>query len=137
MAKEGQMSRTNIEANRPWAAVVGYSRAVRVGNVIEVSGTAPADPKGSILAKGDLDGQTRAALRTIGEALAEAGSSFDDVVRTRILLTDIAKWEEAGRAHGEIFANIRPANTTVGVAGFIDPDILVEIEVTAIVDSGD
>jgi enamine deaminase RidA (YjgF/YER057c/UK114 family) len=106
-----------------------------VGNVIEVSGTAAAAPDGTILAKGDVAGQTRAALETIGGALNEAGSSFEDVVRTRVLLTDISKWEEAGRAHGEVFAEIRPANITMGVAGFIDPDILVEIEVTAIADS--
>jgi enamine deaminase RidA (YjgF/YER057c/UK114 family) len=128
------MTRQLISANRPWEKVVGYSRAVRVGNVIEVSGTAAAAPDGTILAKGDVTGQTRAALKTIGEALMEAGSSFEDVVRTRVLLTDITKWEEAGRAHGEVFAQIRPANITMGVAGFIDPDILVEIEVTAIAD---
>jgi enamine deaminase RidA (YjgF/YER057c/UK114 family) len=129
------MTRTLISANRPWERIVGYSRAVRVGNVVEVSGTAAAAPDGTILAKGDVAGQTRAALQTIGEALAEAGASFADVVRTRVLLTDVSKWEEAGRAHGEIFADIRPANITMGVAGFIDPDILVEIEVTAVVES--
>ncbi|HJP66488.1 MAG TPA: RidA family protein [Actinomycetota bacterium] len=128
------MTRTLVSANRPWAAVVGYSRAVRVGNVIEVSATAAADADGQILAKGDVAGQARAALQTIGEALTEAGGSFEDVVRTRVLLTDITTWEEAGRAHGEVFAQIRPANITCSVAGFIDPDILVEIEVTAIVD---
>jgi enamine deaminase RidA (YjgF/YER057c/UK114 family) len=129
------MTRTLISANRPWERIVGYSRAVRVGNVVEVSGTAAAAPDGTILAKGDVAGQTRAALQTIGEALAEAGASFADVVRTRVLLTDVSMWEEAGRAHGEIFADIRPANITMGVAGFIDPDILVEIEVTAVVES--
>jgi enamine deaminase RidA (YjgF/YER057c/UK114 family) len=129
------MGRTLISANRPWEKVVGYSRAVRVGNVVEVSGTAAASPDGTILAKGDVAGQTRAALETIGEALQAAGASFEDVVRTRILLTDISRWEEAGRAHGEVFAEIRPANITMAVAGFVDPEILVEIEVTAIVDA--
>jgi enamine deaminase RidA (YjgF/YER057c/UK114 family) len=127
------MGRMLISANRPWERIVGYSRAVRVGNVVEVSGTAAASPDGTILAKGDVAGQTRAALETIGEALRAAGASFEHVVRTRILLTDITTWEEAGRAHGEVFADIRPANITCAVAGFIDPDILVEIEVTAIV----
>ncbi|HEX9235847.1 MAG TPA: RidA family protein [Actinomycetota bacterium] len=128
------MGRTLVGADRPWERIVGYSRAVRVGNVIEVSGTAAAAPDGTILAKGDVAGQARAALQTIGQALADAGASFRDVVRTRILLADVSRWEEAGRAHGEVFAEIRPANTTMGVAGFIDPDILVEIEVTAIVE---
>ncbi|MFN2589850.1 MAG: RidA family protein [Actinomycetota bacterium] len=128
------MTRQLVGANRPWERIVGYSRAVRVGNMIEVSGTAAAAPDGTIVAKGDVAGQTRAALTTIGEALAEAGSSFDDVVRTRILLKDVSRWEEAGRAHGEVFKDIRPANITMGVAGFIDPDILVGIEVTAIVE---
>ena len=126
--------RHNVSANRPWAAIVGYSRAVRVGNVIEVSGTAAAGPDGSILAPGDVYGQSREALRTIGEALTEAGGSFADVVRTRVYLTDASRWEEAGRAHGEVFADVRPANTTIAVNGFIDPAILVEIEATAVVE---
>jgi enamine deaminase RidA (YjgF/YER057c/UK114 family) len=129
------MERRRISANRPWERIVGYSRAVRVGNVIEVSGTAPADAEGRVLAPGDVYGQAREALRIIGEALGEAGASFEDVVRTRILLADASQWEAAGRAHGEVFAEIRPANTTFGVSGFVDPEILVEIEVTAIVGS--
>ena len=128
------MERRRVSADRPWEAIMGYSRAVRVGNVIEVSGTAPAGPDGTILAPGDVEGQTREALRIIGEALQKAGASFEDVVRTRIFMADVSKWEEAGRAHGEIFRDIRPANTTLGANGFIDPDILVEIEATAIVD---
>jgi enamine deaminase RidA (YjgF/YER057c/UK114 family) len=128
------MERRRISANRPWERIVGYSRAVRVGNVIEVSGTAPADVQGRVLAPGDVYGQAREALRIIGEALGEVGASFEDVVRTRILLADASQWEAAGRAHGEVFADIRPANTTIGVSGFVDPEILVEIEATAIVD---
>ena len=124
--------RRNVDAKRPWAAIVGYSRAVRVGNVIEVSGTAAAGPDGTVLAPGDVYGQSREALRIIGEALAEAGGSFADVVRTRIYLSDASTWEQAGRAHGEVFADVRPANTTMAVNGFIDPAILVEIEATAI-----
>jgi enamine deaminase RidA (YjgF/YER057c/UK114 family) len=126
------MTRQLVSANRPWERIVGYSRAVRVGNVIEVSGTAPAGTDGEILARGDVSAQAREALRIIGEALAEAGASFADVIRTRIFLRDASDWEEAGRAHGEVFAEIRPANTIVGVTGFVHPDILVEIEATAI-----
>jgi enamine deaminase RidA (YjgF/YER057c/UK114 family) len=129
------MSRQRVSANRPWERIVGYSRAVRVGNVIEVSGTASAGPDGEILAPGDVYGQASEALRIIGEALQEAGSGFGDVVRTRVLLKDVAAWEEAGRAHGEVFADIRPANTTMGVSGFVDPGILVEIEATAVLDA--
>ncbi len=128
--------RKRVEANRPWATMMGYSRAVRVGNFIEVAGTAPAAPDGTILAPGDVEGQTRAALATVGEALAELGASFQDVVRTRILLTDETRWEEAARAHGEVFRDVRPANTTVGGLQFVDPAILVEVEVTAVIDPG-
>jgi enamine deaminase RidA (YjgF/YER057c/UK114 family) len=127
------MSRQLISANRPWEKIVGYSRAVRVGDTIEVSGTAAAGPDGTILSPGDVYGQTRDALRIIGEALAEGGASFEDVVRTRVYLTDAATWQEAGRAHGEVFSEIRPANTTLAVSGFVDPAILVEIEVTAVI----
>jgi enamine deaminase RidA (YjgF/YER057c/UK114 family) len=130
------MTRRSVSANRPWEAVVGYARAVRVGNVVEVSGTASAGPDGTILHKGDVEGQAREALRTIVAALEELGASASDVVRTRVLLLDASKWEEAGRAHGEVFADVRPANTTMAVSAFIDPDILVEIEVTAIVEDG-
>lgn len=126
--------RKRVDANRPWATVMGYSRAVRVGNVIEVAGTAPAATDGTILAPGDVEGQTRAALATIGEALAELGASFQDVVRTRILLVDETRWEEAARAHGEVFRDVRPANTTMGGLRFVDPAILVEVEVTAVID---
>jgi enamine deaminase RidA (YjgF/YER057c/UK114 family) len=129
------MTRQRVSADRPWERILGYSRAVRAGNVIEVSGTAAAGPDGEILAKGDVYGQATEALRTIGEALREAGASFGDVVRTRVLLKDVTTWKEAGRAHGEVFSDIRPANTTMGVAGFIDPDILVEIEATAVIDA--
>ncbi|MBI2237527.1 MAG: RidA family protein, partial [Actinobacteria bacterium] len=93
---------------------MGYSRAVRVGNVVEVAGTAPAAPDGSIVAPGDVEGQTRAALATIGDALRDLGAGFEDVVRTRIYLADVTMWEEAARAHGEVFRDVRPANTTVG-----------------------
>jgi enamine deaminase RidA (YjgF/YER057c/UK114 family) len=103
--------------------------------MIEVSGTAPAQADGRILAPGDVYGQARESLRIIGEALGELGAGFADVVRTRVLLVDVSRWEEAGRAHGEVFSDIRPANTTMGVAGFVDPEILVEIEATAVVEA--
>lgn len=131
--EEVSMERRLVSADRPWEKIVGYSRAVRAGCVVEVSGTAAAGPDGAILAPGDLYGQAREALRTIGEALREAGASFADVVRTRVYVTDASRWEEAGRAHGEVFSEIRPANTVVAVSGFVDPAILVEIEATAIV----
>jgi enamine deaminase RidA (YjgF/YER057c/UK114 family) len=129
------MDRRSVKADRPWAQVAGYSRAVRVGNVVEVSGTAAAGPDGAILAPGDPYEQGRACLRIIGEALEEAGASLRDVVRTRMFVSDAARWEEVGRAHGEVFADIRPATTLVAVKGFVDPAILVEIEATAIVDA--
>jgi enamine deaminase RidA (YjgF/YER057c/UK114 family) len=128
--------RKRVEASRPWAKVMGYARAVRVGNLVEVSGTAAAAPDGTILSPGDVEGQTRAALATIGEALGELGASFGDVVRTRVLLADASRWEDAARAHGEVFRDVRPANTTVGGLQFIDPAILVEVEVSAVVEPG-
>jgi len=128
--------RKRVEANRPWAKVMGYSRAVRIGGVVEVSGTTAAAPDGTILSPGDVEGQTRAALATIGEALGELGASLADVVRTRVLLADASHWEEAARAHGEVFRDVLPANTTVGGLEFIDPAILVEVEVTAVVEPG-
>ena len=130
------MSKQLVSANRPWEKIVGYSRAVRVGNVVEVAGTAAADSEGRVIAPGDVYGQTKEILRIIGRALEEAGASLEDVVRTRIYLTDISEWEEAGRAHGEVFSEIRPASTAVGVEGFVHPQLLVEVEATAIIDRG-
>ena len=131
------MTRRLVSANRPWERVVGYSRAVRVGDVVEVSGTAGADENGNIISPGDVYAQARQALEIIAEALREAGASAEDVIRTRICLTDVSRWEEAGRAHGEVFGGIRPATIIIGVTGFVDPDILVEIEATAIAGSAE
>ncbi len=128
------MSKQLVSANRPWEKIVGYSRAVRVGNVVEVAGTAAADSEGRVIAPGDVYGQTKEILRIIGRALEEAGASLEDVVRTRIYLTDISDWEEAGRAHGEVFADIRPANAIIVVRGFVDPRWIVELEADAVVD---
>ncbi len=114
----------------PWESVVGYSRAVRLGNVLEISGTVAADENG-VVAKGDHYGQTKFILEKIGKVLKDAGFSFEDVVRTRMFVTDISQWEQIGRAHGEVFHTIKPATSMVEVSRLIDDDYLVEVEVTA------
>lgn len=125
--------RQNISSGSPWESAIGYSRAVRVGNTVQVSGTT-ATVNGEVVGVGDPAEQTRVALQIIARALAEAGARLEDVTRTRIYLTDIAgHWEEVGRAHGEVFGQIRPAATMVGVAALIDPLHLVEIEAEAII----
>lgn len=120
-----------VPTGAPWAARAGYSRAVRVGNVVHVSGTVAVDEHGAIAHPGDPYGQARRALEIILGALAEAGGEPRHVVRTRMYVADAARWEEVARAHGELFADIRPATTLVAVAGFVDPAILVEIEAEA------
>lgn len=114
---------------------MGYSRAVRIGNEIHVSGTTSLDENGILVGPGDAGAQTRQILNIIRQALEEAGASISDVVRTRIYVTDINQWEDIGRAHGSFFGDIRPAATMVEVSRLIDPDMLVEIEATAIVTS--
>ena len=126
-------NRKNISSGAPWESIVGYSRAVRIGNHIWVSGTTATDENGKIVGLGDAAAQTRYALQKIGRALEEAGVTFADVVRTRTFVTDISQWEAIGRVHGEYFGDIRPAATMVEVRKLIDPDHLVEIEVDAFV----
>lgn len=121
------MSRQNISSGSKWEPIIGYSRAVRVGNQVAVSGTTGTKADGS-LDVGDLQAQTRQAIVNIKDALEAEGLSLNDVVRTRMYLTDISRWEEAARAHGEYFGEIRPATAMVEVSKLIDPDMLVEIE---------
>ena len=128
--------RQRIGSGAPWEDIVGYSRAVRVGDLVYVSGTTASDESGSVVAPGDAYRQTVYILKKIESALARAGAAMNDVVRTRIFVTEVSNWEAIGRAHGEVFAKTRPAATLVQVAALIDPAMLVEIEVDAIIASG-
>lgn len=126
-----------VPADRPWGQSVGYSRAVRVGSLIEVSGTSAADRAGAVRAPGDAYGQTREVLTDIIAAIEELGGRASDIVRTRIFVTSIDYWGEVGRAHGEVFHEILPTSTIVQVGALMLPDLLVEVEATAVVRSSD
>lgn len=127
------MARTNISSGSDWEPVIGYSRAVLVGDYIHISGTTATDDDGAVVGLGDPAAQTRRALANIEVALAKAGATIDQIVRTRMFVTDISRWEEYGRAHGEAFGEIRPATTMVQVPALIDPQMMVEIEADAFI----
>jgi enamine deaminase RidA (YjgF/YER057c/UK114 family) len=126
------VGRQNISSGTRWESEVGYSRAVRIGNVIEVAGTTAVDESGQVVGLNDAYEQSRYALSKIEKALAQAGATMRDVIRTRMYVVDIRQWEQIGRAHGEVFRDIRPAATMVEVRALISPELLVEIEVTAV-----
>jgi enamine deaminase RidA (YjgF/YER057c/UK114 family) len=127
------MARTNFPSGSTWENIVGYSRVVKTGNLVEVSGTT-ASENGDVVCPGDYYGQTRFILEKIQNCLIEAGSSLKDVVRTRMYVCDISKWEEVAKAHAEFFMDVKPAATMVEVSRLISPDLLVEIEVSAIIE---
>lgn len=128
------MARRRISSGTEWESAVGYSRAVRIGDRVEVSGTTATDDDGEVVGRGDAAEQTRVAIGNVEAALVEAGSGLEDVVRTRLFVTDVDDWEAVGRAHGEAFDEVQPASTLVEVSALVDPAMLVEVEAVAVVD---
>jgi enamine deaminase RidA (YjgF/YER057c/UK114 family) len=127
------MDRTNYSSGAKWEDIVGYSRAVKIGNIVEVTGTVAVDENNKLVGENSAYEQTRFILQKIEKILARAGASMEDVIRTRIYVTDISRWEEYGKAHGEFFNRIKPCTTMVEVKNLIDPSFLVEIEASAII----
>lgn len=125
------MQRKNISSGAKWEDIVGYSRAVIVGNMVHIAGTTSIDEHGKVVGKENPYEQTIHTFSIIKDALEQAGSTFENVVRTRMYVTDISRWEEYGKAHGEIFKNIKPASTMVEVSALVDPELMIEIEVDA------
>ncbi len=125
--------RLNVSTGRKWESIVGYSRAVRVGRLVYVTGTTATDKNGGIVGDGDPYAQTIQALKNIETALTMAGARMEDVVRTRMFVTDITQWEEFGRAHGEVFGRIMPATSMIQISALIDPKMLIEIEADAVI----
>ena len=126
-------NRSNYSSGAPWESIAGYSRAVRIGNIIEVAGTTAVDTEGQVVGAGDISKQTDYIFKKIRNALNDAGSKMSDVIRTRMYLTDINDWEAVARVHGDIFSDIKPVSTLVEVSGLIDEELLIEIEVSAVV----
>jgi len=126
------MQRTNYSSGAKWEDIVGYSRAVRIGNFVEVTGTVAVDEHGRLMGKNDAYGQTKFIIEKIEKVLQRAGATLSDVIRTRMFVTDISRWEEYGKAHGEFFKDIKPCTSMIEVKGLIAPEYLVEIEATAI-----
>ncbi len=127
------MQRTNYSSGAKWEDIVGYSRAVKIGNLIEVTGTVAVDDNNNLVGKDDAYSQTKFIIEKIEGVLKRAGASLQDVVRTRMFVTDIARWEEYGKAHGEFFGQVKPCTSMIEVKGLIDPDYLIEIEASAII----
>jgi enamine deaminase RidA (YjgF/YER057c/UK114 family) len=128
------MTRLNISSGAKWEDIVGYSRAVRIDNFVEVAGTTSVDENGNVIGANDPYQQTKYTLQKIEKALRQAGATLRDVIRTRVYVTDISRWEEIGRAHGEFFREIKPASSMIEVSKLISPELLVEIEVTAVIE---
>jgi enamine deaminase RidA (YjgF/YER057c/UK114 family) len=128
-----KVKRNKIFSGTPWEPKVGYARAVQVGDTVYISGTTGTDPAGKVLAPGDVYAQTVQSLRNIESALTRLGLTLDHVVRTRMYLTDISRWEEAGRAHAEFFGQVHPATSLLGISSLVDPEMLVEVEAVAVV----
>ena len=129
-------SRTNYASGSKWEDIVGYSRMVKMGNIIEVTGTVAVNEAGEVVGKNNAFEQTKFIIQKIENNLARAGATLKDVVRTRMFVTDISRWEEYGKAHGEAFGKIKPCTSMIGVTALIEPDYLIEIEATAILESG-